>query len=119
LAFTGQTPFVLNNNILPPLWTDSIRWRHVVIDFPMIAVLYLANGKEKGYRYTPDTINKTVTLTSYRDSIDSYMFKYNEPAKDVLELRGTWKQNSVYIRLQKEDLSQYTIRQKPFWIKPD
>ena len=110
--------FVVNNDTLPPLTTDSIRWRRMIVEYPgMWANIQLMNENLKTYDIKTDTIKKTAIISSGKDSLDKFIFRFNQPAKDILTFKGQWKEDSVFIQMKKVDINQFRLVQwKPRWI---
>ena len=110
--------FVVNNDTLPPLTTDSIRWRRMIVEYPgMWANIQLMNENLKTYDIKTDTIKKTAIISSGKDSLDKFIFRFNQPAKDILTFKGQWKEDSVFIQMKKVDINQFRLVQwKSRWI---
>ena len=110
--------FVMNNDTLPPLTTDSIRWRRMIVEYPgMWANIQLMNENLKTYDIKTDTIKKTAIISSGKDSLDKFIFRFNQPTKDILTFKGQWKEDSVFIQMKKVDINQFRLVQwKPRWI---
>ncbi|MCK8521210.1 hypothetical protein M0D21_06515 [Aquimarina sp. D1M17] len=73
--------FVKNNDTLPPLANDSIRWKRLVID-KWYSGIQTMDEKITGFKEETDTITKTISLTSYGDSTDIKKFSFKQ--KDSL-----------------------------------
>lgn len=110
--------FVLNTDSLPPLTTDSIRWKRMIVEFPgMWANVQLMNEKLKTYDLKTDTVKKSVVFSYGADSLDKFILHYEQPQKDMLTFTGKWKMDSVYIQMRRVDINQFRlVRWKSGWI---
>ena len=110
--------FVVNQDTIPPLLTDSIRWKRMIIDYPgMWANVQLMNESLKTYDLKTDTTNQTGIISFGPDSLDRFVFDYSHPEKDILAFTGRWKQDSVFIKMKRQDINQFRlVRWKSRWI---
>jgi uncharacterized membrane protein YphA (DoxX/SURF4 family) len=110
--------FVVNKDTLPPLTTDSIRWKRMIIEYPgMWANIQLMNENLKTYDIKTDTIKKTIAISSTTDSLDEFIFSYSQHSNDILTFKGQRKEDSVFIQMKKVDINQFRLVQwKTRWI---
>jgi uncharacterized membrane protein YphA (DoxX/SURF4 family) len=110
--------FVVNNDTLPPLTTDSIRWKRMIVEYPgMWANIQFMNENLKTYEIKTDTIKKVGIISLGMDSLDKFIFDFHHPAKDILIFKGQWKNDSVFIQMKKVDINQFRLVQwKSRWI---
>ena len=110
--------FVVNKDTLPPLATDSTRWRQMIVEYPgRWANIQLMNENLKTYNFKADTIKQTVIISSVADSLDKFILTYKQPIKDIFTFEGKWKEDSVFIQMRKVDINQFRlVRWKSRWI---
>lgn len=110
--------FVVNQDTLPPLATDSTRWRQMIVEYPgRWANIQLMNEKLKTYNFKADTMKQSVIISSVADSLDKFILTYKEPIKDIFTFEGKWKEDSVFIQMRKVDINQFRlVRWKSHWI---
>lgn len=111
------TAFVKNTDTLPPLKTDSVRWDKIVVNYAGAVTVRLINDSTKQFAFEPDTIQKKIMMYSWGDTLHKTSFAYTMPQKDILEMRGIWKDDSLYISLKKFDLNKFILVNRGFnWI---
>jgi hypothetical protein len=89
--------FVYKNEILPPLATDTIRWRQMVLEFETYSRVRMMNDSINGYGVKIDTTTNSMQFSHNTDVLWRFDFVYRIPDKDHLELKGTFKGDSVSI----------------------
>ncbi|HVS96505.1 MAG TPA: hypothetical protein VHE54_08455 [Puia sp.] len=113
--------FVRNRDTLPPLLTDTFRWKQLVIDgspaYPFAAIRGMGDSTRGYYSFRLDTAHHRLILTSYRDSTDRYSFHYLFPKEDSLVLSGASKKDSLGIALKLYDWKNFLLVRRGFhWI---
>jgi uncharacterized membrane protein YphA (DoxX/SURF4 family) len=107
--------FILNKDTLPPLTTDTIRWRRFMVNHNEGwngSCIQFMNDSLQNYILKIDSLNKTVALKAFTfnaPSDDSSELKYTQYGNDMLIFEGKWKQDSVKIQMKKMDLNQFRI----------
>jgi uncharacterized membrane protein YphA (DoxX/SURF4 family) len=110
--------FTRNGQILPPLTTDTIRWRKVVFLTTDDTEVQLMDDSWKSYDATYDVKAKKVTLaiTSGKTTSKS-VFAYSQPDRDHLALSGQLGNDSITVKLKRFDESKLTLVKSKFrWI---
>lgn len=112
--------FVRNNDTIPPLQTDTTRWKQLIVGgykmFPR-TLLKGMNDSLKSYVFRPDTAAKKIELFPRTDSSFKNQLAYSYPDKEHMELRGSWKGDSIYVRLKIYDLDKFLLVNRGFrWI---
>jgi len=106
--------FVRNRDTLKPLTTDSVRWNRIIID--RTARLDMMNEKSILGQMNTDTINHTMSFKARNDTSTIIKCTYIL-RKDTLIMNGTWRKDTLSIKLKKEDLSQLILINRGFhWI---
>ena len=98
------TSFVAKDT-LPPLPTDTLRWKRLMISFSNYrptpyAVVCGMDDDFDYYEFEIDSVNKTFTLKDGPDDRHRHVFTYSNPAKSQLLLIGKWKEKDVQILMK-------------------
>ena len=112
--------FIKNNDTLPPLETDSFRWKRVVIDdddnWKQSSILF-SNDSSAYFSIKADTVNKMIQIKSFRDTAVNYQLKFSKPDTSRILLKGTWKSDTIEVMMKKYDLNNYRLHRTKFkWI---
>ncbi len=108
--------FTRNNGVIPPLATDSTRWNKLIIQWEGSASIQAMTEKSKYYAFNPDTVHKTVTMFTYKDTTVKYHLNYKRE-DSTLYLYGKFENDSVYIQMQRFDETKYLLTNRGFhWI---
>lgn len=109
--------FVRNNDTIPPLLTDSFRWRYLLIEKKGNAVVKTMTDKLVNHTFITDTIKNKISIYNQYGIKDSLNFQYSiENSKD-LKLFGTLENDSLVITLTKKDLNRFPLKSRGFhWI---
>ena len=106
------TSFVAGDS-LPPLLTDTLRWRRFVQNYKDYVIIYNMQDKTDWYQCDIDSIKKTFTLHDNPNKSTWHLFHYEYPARDQLLLTGKWKGQDVVIRMKSVPLdSMYLNKEK-------
>ncbi|MCR8558301.1 DoxX family protein [Mucilaginibacter sp. BJC16-A38] len=109
--------FAINNNILPPLTTDTTRWNKFWISYPGGFTIKLMNDSTKYYPAKTDTIKHQIVVNLPTDTVRVYTLNYSFEKPDIMILKGNWKQDSVLIRLHKMDPKNFPLLKRGFhWV---
>ena len=96
--------FFRNQQALPPLTTDTLRWRRIAINkFGNMAVQFM-NDSTAQYGILVDTMTRTMALNDWNDSTFKSKLHYSiiSPAEYLFE--GSFKHDSIKIVAQKRRL---------------
>jgi hypothetical protein len=112
--------FIKNNNTLPPLETDSFRWKRVVIDeddnWKQSSILF-SNDSSTYFSIKADTVNKMIQIKSFRETAINYQFNYSEPDTSRILIKGRWNTDAIEVMMKKYDLNNYRLHRTKFkWI---
>lgn len=130
--------FVANGEELPPLLTDEVRWKALVVDralptrwgkeeFPgRISVVHM-DGHRVSHPVMLDEEAGTITrvpdeqpnLEAAREAGVEItdVLRYERPEEGVLEVTGTWQGEEIEVRLAERDLSELELTGRGFhWI---
>lgn len=100
--------FIMNRDTLPPLITDTVRWRHLILESDTYARVRMMNDSTNGFQLSIDSIAHSMHFT-HRTLPDQQLdFRYSlvsdkmdSLVSDQLVLRGLNKQDSLYIYLNR------------------
>jgi hypothetical protein len=106
--------FVKNTDTLPPLKTDSIRWGKIVVNYAGAVSIRLINDSLKQFAFEPDTLKKKIVMYSWDDTLHKSSFAYSMPEKDIFEMKGKWKDDSLFVRMKKYDLNNFRLVSRGF-----
>ncbi|SEL88691.1 DoxX family protein [Parapedobacter koreensis] len=110
--------FVLAGDTVPPLITDSVRWRHLILDNPDYAYVKTMNDSLRRFNATMDTAAKTLTLRLPQGSEEERGILHYEEVPEGLLMHGVWRRESVAVRLRKRDLTSFRLINTKFrWIQ--
>jgi hypothetical protein len=111
--------FVRNGDTLPPLATDSVRWRRMVFS-QYSAAPFAMNDSVVRYDYETDTTAHTVTLVSRVDSTLRYLLAFERPDSGHLVLSGAWLGDSIHVHLVRRDEKDFLLLNRGFhWINEE
>ena len=100
--------YVLNGDTIPPLLSDSVRWRDVIFDSGIQGSVNTTDSVfwqryRRGYfRYKPDTSGHTVAVWKTSTAFDStYLFsmRYEIPDTNTIRLWTAIRRDSLYVEL--------------------
>jgi uncharacterized membrane protein YphA (DoxX/SURF4 family) len=103
--------FTRNGQELPPLLTNSTRWRKVAMTWPEYLSVRMMDDSVSGYGAAYDTIKNTLTLK------DKDVLAWSRPDSEHLVLDGKLGSDAVVMRLKKVDTSKFLLTSRGFhWI---
>ncbi|WP_418512364.1 hypothetical protein [Corallibacter sp.] len=109
--------FIKNNDTLPPLTTDSNRWRYLIIDYKDRASVKLMTDDVLYYEFIVDSTSKKISM--YKRNADTlhYNFNFKHPNSHYLELNGVLDNDSLNIIFNKIDHESFLLNSRGFnWI---
>jgi hypothetical protein len=105
-----------NNDTIPPLITDSVRWSQFIIDREGYATVRSMTSKQTRFTTIIDTVSRKIQLTS-RDSTINYLFAYEYLKPDKLILKGSIKNDSLSLVMTRKKIEDYLLMNRGFhWI---
>lgn len=109
--------FIVNKDTLKPLTTDTIRWSKLAITYPGNALIKFLNDSTKYFAFNVDPAKKKIVMNSYTDTVHKYLFTYDQPKKDSLIIKGTFKKDAIQISLISHDINKFLLVRRGFhWI---
>jgi hypothetical protein len=92
--------FTRNGKDVPPLATDSTRWRKVIAEMPTVITIKMMNDSMKGYPAAYYDDRKLLTIS---DGGQKFTFSYVRSGPNDLTLEGDIGNDRISVRLVKED----------------
>ncbi|MFD1753810.1 hypothetical protein ACFSC6_01250 [Rufibacter sediminis] len=109
--------FVLNGDTLPPLATDTTRWKLMLVNSDGFISAKLMNDSTQRLYVHTDTVQKFISWTSSTGAAQSSRLRYHQPDSTHLTLTGRLSQDSVQMRLRKIDLQKLPLLSRGFhWV---
>ena len=106
--------FIRNKDTLPPLTTDTSRWSNLMMNKFDNGAVKLMNDSVRYYSIKQDSVKHLLKINTYADTVHKYTFKYTVIKPNVLVLDGTWKKDSIQVRLVKRDMKSFTLLNRSF-----
>jgi uncharacterized membrane protein YphA (DoxX/SURF4 family) len=97
--------FTLDNDLRPPLLTDTQRWQRVIFDAPEIVTVQSMDGTFKKYYLQLDTQKQTMTFWDTSNPQWSAKFTFDVAHPEQMKLDGRFGQNRVSANLKRADMS--------------
>ena len=117
----NTTYFIRNNDTIPPVDTDSLRWKQLVIDggtWSQFGAVKFCSDKRISYEMEVDTLKQLLRMKSFADTTEVYSFHFSKPDTNHILFKGVWKKDSLRILMSKYDLSNYKLHREKFtWIE--
>lgn len=114
--------FIRNRDTVPPLQTDSLRWKQLVIDggaWKQSGMIELNTDQKTFYNIKADTTNHVLRIQSLADTANAYTFHFERPSEDQLFLEGKWRNDSIQVYLTRYDLQNFKLNSDRFRIADD
>lgn len=109
--------FVINNDTLPPLTTDTVRWSKLIIENNDFASLRIMNERKEYLSFETDTLSKIISVFSYADTTQKSLLYFNLPDSNHLVLNGKFKKDSIVVTMKKVDLNKFPLVSRGFhWV---
>lgn len=103
---------VRNGDTIPPLTTDTTRWKQVIIQFEKRAAIKLMNDSLQSYNFQVDTVLRTATVFSRKDTLNKVVLHYKADSAYL-----TLTNDSIYYRFKKYDHRNFRLVSRGFrWI---
>lgn len=113
--------FVIGKDTVPPLTTDTVRWRLLRVEWPGFSTVRTMADSVRGFKMTTDTTRRSIAMMANKGNT-RYKFSYRSPAADQLVLRGTVAQDtvhydSVFITFKKKTPKDFRLTNRGFhWV---
>ena len=114
--------FVRNNDTIPPLLTDTLRWQDIIFERRSGTVkssdpLFQKYYTRGHFLYAVDTVKQTLGFKMFpKDTTFGYFFTYQIPDDRTILLRGKNRNDSLFIVLKKSK-RHFQLAEKQFhWL---
>lgn len=109
--------FARNGQELPPLITDSTRWRKMVAQSSAAINVKMMDDSITNFGAEYDTAKGTVSLTAGSDKSHKYTLAWTRPDADHLTLQGALANGEVSMRLRRIDPMSFRLLSRGYhWI---
>lgn len=109
--------YVLKNDTLPPLDTDTLRWRRMVINSYGGVTVSLMNDSTRYYKLKIDQKKSTITLSMPADSNKKFSFNYTLSKDSVLNMQGNGPHGPLNATFKRFDEKKFLLRSRGFhWV---
>ena len=109
--------FVKNGDTLPPLITDTVRWRMLNITAPKHATVRMMNDDMNQYHFTTDTLTKLMRFYRVANKRQTATFDYSVRDSGTLIISGMLHGDSIAMILQKQDVNKLELLKRKFhWV---
>lgn len=109
--------FVRNKDTIAPLTTDTSRWNQLIISYANGAQIKLMNDSSKNVSFKIDTQIHHIVINTYTDTLIRFHFNYSKPQPGVLLLTGKWQRDSLKIKFNRVDETQFLLMRRGFhWV---
>ncbi|RNC87704.1 MAG: hypothetical protein ED556_00510 [Winogradskyella sp.] len=108
--------YIKNNDTIPPMLTDSERWRYLLIERKDRAIVKTMTDDLIAYTFVTDSIENKITVYNEDSEKDSF-FDFELVDSDVLKLWGTLENDSLAVIFKRKELNDFTLKSRKFnWI---
>jgi uncharacterized membrane protein YphA (DoxX/SURF4 family) len=109
--------FIRNKDTVPPLTTDSTRWKQLVIQSNKYVSFIYMNDRRRRLRFEVDSLIKQAVLYPEDDTLVKSRFSIHPEDSVHLTLNGALKADSLHVLLKKVDLNSFVLISRGFhWI---
>jgi hypothetical protein len=107
----------LKDKTLPPLTTDSIRWKQMVISYTGYARIKKMNDSTVNFTTVFDQKKKELILKSTAKDSSKYVLNYHVIGKDRLVFSGLSDKYSISVSFKRKDLKDFRLINRGFhWV---
>jgi len=108
----------IDEQLSPPLRTDSTRWRRAIVDYPDRMAFQRMDDTFASYGASVNLPERTLALTKSGDKNWKASFTFQRPAGDRLILDGRMDNHQVHMELQLIDRNSFLLVSRGFhWIQ--
>jgi hypothetical protein len=109
--------FTRNGQEVPPLATDTTRWRELLVDRFKWAIVHKMSGPAEVLEMKDEPEKQRLTLTPFKQGSEPLVFTYSRPDPDHLVLEGKVANDPVSVRFKRSDLSKFQLVNRGFhWV---
>ena len=116
--FYKVTQFVQGMDTIPPLTTDTIRWKNICfLDYSaryQSMVTFNMQEKTNEYQLTWDTLKNTIIVSNGTGNAHKDVFAYTKTDNEHLHLAGNWNGQSIAMELENIPIDSMTLVKDKF-----
>ncbi len=106
--------FIYKGDTLPPLITDTFRWRYLMLEYKERATVKTMNDSLHYYKIRVGSITKGITMTDRRQEKSYWHYSYTPDS--LLVFKGVYD-DSVEVYLKKIPISSFRLKSRGFhWV---
>jgi hypothetical protein len=110
--------FERNGTVLPPLLTDRVRWKRIVMETPQVVQVQLMDDSFEMYRAAHDSKAGRITLSKGSGKGAAYVLEYTRVEADRLRIFGRADNDVLNMMIRRVDLDKFLLRSWGFhWIQ--
>lgn len=110
------TLFVKNNDTLPPMLTDTLRWKYLIVDRKGAITVKHMDDKNSWYAQEIDTTQQQMIIHKRSDTINKNTFTYTR-RDSILHMEGIFYKDTLSIDFKAKDLRKIELTNRGFhWI---
>lgn len=112
--------FIKNKDTIPPLISDSVRWKQLIIEFEGYASIHHLTSKKTGLLTNIDTVLHRIDFIDRKDSTKKYSLKYEFLSAHKIHLEGKFQNDNLSIFMTRKTLKDYLLMNRGFhWINEE
>lgn len=109
--------FTADGQVRPPLLTDPLRWRRIIIESHDRLVVQSMSDQPQFFRLNIDPNSKSLSIQKPEDWLSRADFTYDNPRSDALTLKGRMDGHDIAVTFRRFDESQFVLTNRGFhWI---
>jgi hypothetical protein len=109
--------YIRNKDTIPPLLTDTSRWKQLIVQTDKYAVIYYMDEKYKWMRFEVDSSMKNAVMYPDQDTMVKSKFVIRNVDSLHLAMDGTFYSDSLHLLLKKVDPGSFLLESRKFsWI---
>ena len=109
--------FIKNGDTLPPLTTDTYRWRYLIVDIKEEAIVKTMDDIKYPKTFIADTTSQKIRIHEMDSESEEYNFTYLNLGPEALKLDGIIESDTLHIIFSKIDHKKFKLNARGFhWI---
>ncbi len=101
----------------PPVLTDPVRWRYVILEVPNMVTLRRMDDSSTTCRMSLDAAQHIITVDAVGEAADKSVLQMTSDGPESVALKGTWGGVAVTAELKRIDRSGFTLVNRGFhWV---
>ena len=109
--------FVADGEERPPLWTDTSRWRRLLVSHRGFLVVQPMGDKNERFSYKQDAQGQMLNLTGFGTS-EVYTLKTRQDEDGALLLEGQFRERELRVKLRKQPATAFPLQTRGFrWVQ--